>query len=304
MPLRSYPGYSDVSFFERAARVLPVIAGTALVGCVIGAFAVFAIDGALTSEPARQRPDARADHQANAASQHATKPVRIIGASIPDPSAGMSEPPPAPQQRSSGPAQPQISSELLSSRPLGPPTQLQRPTAPAVAASQQPRNQPGTSTQIQAPVAAQNAPAAQRPSARLDTLSRAHQNASDAQQQNAPAETDRNEANTTSSATADDQNRTSDPRHSRSRRHTTFSANPWRNGGDDSAALSSRRQDARTDARTYDRNRLYDYYGNRKYGRTREQPYGDAPDARRLRPEPFWGGGNFRGGYGYQSDGD
>jgi hypothetical protein len=97
-----------------------------------------------------------------------------------------------------------------------------------------------------------------------------------------------------------------------------------------SAAASPRRQDARA----YDR--YYDSYGNRGAQWYREQPYGDARDqnddayrsnATRLdmqgygrdagyrnrsreitreqpelierRPEPFWGGGFFRGG-GYQ----
>jgi hypothetical protein len=42
-------GYSDVSWLLRAARVLPVIVGAALLGGMIGGFAVFAIDSALTA---------------------------------------------------------------------------------------------------------------------------------------------------------------------------------------------------------------------------------------------------------------
>jgi hypothetical protein len=122
-------GYSDVNWFVRAARALPVIAGAALVGAMIGGFAMFAIDSALTWESASQpQPDARADSQASAVvaqTQTPTqtmKPVRIVGGAIPDPSAGMSAPPPALQQPSAAaPAQSpaQISSQLLTPKPLG-----------------------------------------------------------------------------------------------------------------------------------------------------------------------------------------
>src|SRR4029077_1483079 len=106
-------GYSDVNWFlratRRATRVVPVIAGAALVGGMIGGFAMFAVDSALTWEPVSQpRPDARADSAASVVDQPATKPVRIVGGAIPDPSAGMSGPPPAPQ-RSAAPAQAQVS---------------------------------------------------------------------------------------------------------------------------------------------------------------------------------------------------
>ena len=88
-------GYSDVNWFLRATRVAPVIAGAALVGGMIGGFAIFAVDSALTWEPVSQpRPDARADTTASVVDQHATRPVRIVGGAIPDPSAGMSGPPP------------------------------------------------------------------------------------------------------------------------------------------------------------------------------------------------------------------
>jgi len=59
-------GYSDVNWFVRATRVAPVIAGAALVGGMIGGFAMFAIDSALTWEPSTResasppRSDARA----------------------------------------------------------------------------------------------------------------------------------------------------------------------------------------------------------------------------------------------------
>jgi len=83
-------GYFDLSWFLRAARVLPVIAGAALLGGLVGGFAVFAIDSALTWEPltrepvSQPRPDARADSQTSAVVAQ-TKPVRIVGGAIPDP---------------------------------------------------------------------------------------------------------------------------------------------------------------------------------------------------------------------------
>jgi hypothetical protein len=101
MPLADYP---DLGWLIRAVCVLPVVAAAALVGGIIGGFTIFAIDSALTWQP---RPDLRADNQATAEQQQATKSVRIVGGAIPDPSAGTSAPPPAPQQRpaSAQPAQ-------------------------------------------------------------------------------------------------------------------------------------------------------------------------------------------------------
>ena len=78
-------GYPDVNWFLRATRVAPVIAGAALVGGMIGGFAIFAVGSALTWEPVSQpRPDARADTTASVVDQHATRPVRIVGGAIPD----------------------------------------------------------------------------------------------------------------------------------------------------------------------------------------------------------------------------
>lgn len=88
-------GYSNASWFLRAVRVLSVIAFAASVGGLIGGFAIYALDSALTSEP---RPDARADNQAAAPDSQRTKPVRIVGGGTPDLSVGMSAP--APQPRS------------------------------------------------------------------------------------------------------------------------------------------------------------------------------------------------------------
>jgi hypothetical protein len=169
------------------------------------------------------------------------------------------------RQRSSAPAQAQVSPQLLTPKPLGPASQLQPQTATTQAATtpQQP--------QTHWP----------------DALSRAHPDAANAtggrEQASAPpaaaqtsepatnknSETDRKEANSDRAATtADDQDRAYTSRRGRHGRHQTiFGTNGWRNGGnDDSSAAASQR-------------RLYDSYGNRRersYGKTREQSYGDA----------------------------
>jgi hypothetical protein len=281
--------YFDLSWFFRAARLMPVIAGAALVGGMIGGFAMFAIDSALSWEPASQpRLDARADGQTSAVVAQTTKPVRIVGGAIPDPSAGMSAPPPAPQQQSAAAQSPaQVSPELLTPKPLGPASQLQPQTATTAPISGAPQQ---NQTANQAPVPTQAATATGQPTRWPDALSRAHQNAANAanansaQQQTAPPasahaannsdDVNRKEANRDRAA-ADDQERAHTLRYGRhSRRHTIFGANGSRNGSnDDAAAASPRRQDART----YDR--LDDSYGNRKdrsYSNTRVQSYGDA----------------------------
>ena len=269
-------GYFDVSWFLRAARVLPVIAGAALLGGVIGGFAVFAIDSALTWEPLTRepvsppRPDARADSQTSAVVAQ-TKPVRIVGGAIPDPSAGMSAPPPVPQQRSAAPpaqSPAQITPQLLTPKPLGPASGLQTATAGPAA----PKEQNQTTNQLpvptQAAITQQPAlqPATQQPTRWPDALSRAHQNAANAANANSAQQQAAPPPSSDRAASADDQDRANTFRHGRhGRRH-------WR-GEDDAWASSSRRQDARS----YDR--LYDSYGNRRdrsYRNAREQPYGDA----------------------------
>ena len=284
-------GYFDLSWFLRAARVLPVIAGAALLGGMVGGFAVFAIDSALTWEPltrepvSQPRPDARADSQTSAVVAQ-TKPVRIVGGAIPDPSAGMSAPPPAPQQRSAAPpaqSPAQISPQLLTPKPLGPASRLQTATAGPAAPQEQKQEQNQTTNQLPVPTQAVSItqqstqqPTTQQRTRWPDVLSRAHQNAANAanaesansaQQQAAPPHSsDR-------AASADDQDRANTFRHGRhGRRH-------WR-GEDDAWASSSRRQDARS----YDR--LYDSYGNRRdrsYSNTREQPTA-TPEGIRMTP--------------------
>ena len=298
-------GYSDVSWFLRAARVVPVIAGAALLGGVIGGFAMFAIDSALTWDSAPQsRPDARAENAASAVNPQPNKPVRIVGGAIPDPSAGMSGPPPAQQPQFSAPgqSQTQVSPQLLTAKPLGPASHLQSQTAPTAApastSKNQITNQPQVQTTVQTPVQTPKAPAAQQQTRWPDALSRAHQNTAtgtnppSAQPSTATApaaaqgsetaanknnEADRKDTNSERAANADDQDRARAYRHDRhSRRHTAVGSNGSGNGDDAAAAVSSRRQDARN----YDR--LYDSSGNRRdrnvqdsYGNTRES-YGSA----------------------------
>jgi hypothetical protein len=320
MRLRGYSGYSDVSWSMRVLRAVPVIAGAALIGGVIGGFAVFAINSAFTWEPPSQaRPQARTDQQATAVEQTATRPVRAVGGAVPDPSAGMSEPPPAPQQpqrHSSAPAQPQISSQLLAPKPLGPEAQLVKQLPPqtiAAPSATQTQNQPAIQRTNQTPIVTQSATATvQR--RWPDALSPAHQNAANAtnaQQQTAPQQQttppsaiDQNADS--NPASPGDQNNPAGSRQSRhSRRNAIISTNGLRNGGGYEpliAASPARGQDARTqDARGYDR--LYDSYGNRidrRYGRTagyrtrprvilREQLEESEPP-----PAPYWGGGYYR----------
>lgn len=369
MPLRgSAAYYSDVNWFVRAVRAVPVIAGAALLGGLIGGFAVFAVDSALNWEP-QGRTETRTDNQAiaqtpaqasaqtngqqNALEQHATKPVRIVGGAIPDPSAGMSAPPPAAQpERKPTPAQPQISSQLLTPKPLGPAAQLQPQSATTAASSvAQPQNETANQTN-QISVPAQNA-SRQQTERWPDALSRAHQNTANAPTpapQAAPlpaapvagasTETERNDADSNRAATADNQNRSGSPRHSRHSRQTMFNPNNGRAGNDiDSAgAPSSRRQAARSYDRLYDStgNQTQRSYGSRRepfygapraadqddtgYGAdtrrsgrdggyrnrsrviTREQPSDQTLETRQQRPEPFWGGGFFGRGNGYRDD--
>src|SRR5215470_11663188 len=144
MPLAAYP---DVSFFVRAVRVLPVIAVAAAVGGIIGGFTVYPVDSALTwpGQPyGSQRPDLRADNQSGSqssavADQQKTRSVRIVGGAILDPSAGMSAPPPVQSQQgttqqNATPQNPaQLSPQILTAKPLGPPTPLQAAKDPQAA---------------------------------------------------------------------------------------------------------------------------------------------------------------------------
>jgi hypothetical protein len=294
-----------------------VIAVAAAVGGIIGGFTVYAVDSALTwprQQYLPQRPDVRADNQSGSQSPAAVEqqkgPVRIVGGAIPDPSAGMSAPPPAQRQQSTlqqsaaqqnatqqNPAQ--WPPQLLAAKPLGPPTSLQAP------ATSQPQ-----------------AASAQQSTRLPDALSREQQGSPTPQQQTmAPAP-----------------NATAEP--------PTGKTAGEKNAGDERAvgAVEDRgtsrrgRHGRRLDARAYDR--LYNSYGyarerdetgsrydaERRYGRysrhrsrSREivpdrqdidsgavdRGQGDrerAIEAAPPRAEPFWGGGyRFRYG-GFQGD--
>jgi hypothetical protein len=274
MPLAAYP---DLSWLIRAVRVLPVVAVAATVGGIIGGFTVFAIDSALTWQP---RADLRADDQAAAEQQQAAKPVRIVGGAIPDPSAGMSGPPPAQQQpqpraaSAQSPA-PQVPAQLLTAKPLGAvqpltqtKTQAQTPQAQTPPAAAQPGSSP-------TPTAA----ATQQQSTRWpDALSRAHQGSGGAQQQteapqpnatpeqsaNKNSEADRKNvgserAGNEQAASASDEDRAGASRRGRhGRRRTMMSDVPRSGAGDDTDMSSARGAERRLDARAY--NRVYNSY--------------------------------------------
>jgi hypothetical protein len=325
MPLAAYPG---VSFFIRAVHVLPVIAIAAAVGGIIGGFTVYAVDSALTwpRQPnLSQRSDLRGDNlradsqsgsqSSAAAEQQRTRPVRIVGGAILDPSAGMSAPPPAQSQQSTpqqsaqqqsaaqqNPAQ--LTPQILAAKPLGPPTSLQAPS--------------------QAPSPSQSQAATTAQSTRWpDALSRARQNSS-----------------TTSSAqqqtTAPQPNPASEPPTGKTADEKKAGNERAVNADDEDRASRRGRHGRRLDARAYER--FYNSYGyvhgrdetgsrydiDRRYGRysryrsrsreivpdrpemdqgaDRGQGYrgqgyrgqGDrnqATETSQPRPEPFWGGG-------------
>jgi len=273
MPLTTYP---DLSWLIRAVRVLPLVAVAALVGGIIGGFTVFAIDSALTWQA---RPDLRADNQ-GADQQQAAKSVRIVGGAIPDPSAGMSAPPPAPQQRPVSAQPAQMPAQLLTAKPLG---------------AAQPLTQ--TKTQAQTPATAAQpvsnptptAAAGQQQSTRWpDALSRAHQGPGGAQQQTeAPqpnttpersasrnSEADRKDAADERAAderagderagderatAASFEDRTGASRRDRhGRRRAMMMSDMPRSGAADEADMSSARGAKRLDARAY--NRVYNSY--------------------------------------------
>jgi hypothetical protein len=262
MPLADYP---DLSWLIRAVRVLPVVAVAASVGGVIGGFTVFAIDSALTWQA---RPDLRADNQA-AEQQQAPKSIRIVGGAIPDPSAGMSAPPPAQQRAASAqPQAPQVRAQLLTAKPLG---------------AAQPLTQ--TKTQAQTPSASAqpipsqipNAAATQQQSTRWpDALSRAHQGSGAQQQTQAPqpnatpersasrnSEADRKDvgderAGNEQAASASDEDRAWASRRGRHGRRRAMMSDVPRSGVGDDTDMSSARGAERLDARAY--NRVYNSY--------------------------------------------
>jgi hypothetical protein len=225
----------------------------------------------------------------------------------------MSEPPPAPRQpqRSSAPAQPQISLQLLTPKPLGPAAQLVKQLPPQTAAIAAPsaaqtqnqpaiQHQPATARTNQTPVATQSATAIVQ-QRWPDALSPAHQNASNAtnaqQQTTPPPAVDQSTSVNarpkevdSNPASPGDQNNPAGSRQSRhSRRNAIIGTNGLRNGGGNEPSIVASPPRGQ-DARSYDR--LYDTYGNRidrAYGNA-SQPYygvmrGDQDDSG-YRPDP------------------
>jgi hypothetical protein len=275
MPLAAYP---DVSFFIRAVRVLPVIAVAASAGGTIGGFTVYAVDSALTW----QRPDLRAENQTASAEQQKTRPVRIVGGTIPDPSAGMSAPPvqPAPQSaahQSSAQQNPsQLSPQILTGKPLGPAAPLQSQSAPQSAS--QPPNQapsakpvqtqsvPAAPPQQRADQAPNAAPTQQQPTRWPDALSRTRQS-STAQQQTQQQTT----APQPTASQPDTVPQASTIQNAERKNFGQNSGNEQaaRAPDDDRAMPRRERRARRLDARAYDR--FYNSYG---YARGRDQSGG------------------------------
>jgi len=321
MPLAAY---RDVNFFVRAVRVLPVIAVAAAIGGIIGGFTVYAIDSALTWP---SRPDLRADNQSGsqssaAADQQKTRPVRVVGGAILDPSAGMSAPPPVQSQQSTqeqsttqqNPAQ--LSPQILTAKPLGPPTALQAGKDPQAAKTVQTEKIPASNT----------AATAQQATRWPDALSRAQHDPPTVQQQTtAPAPNvapepaagktaEGNNSDNARAASIDDQDRATSRRGRHGRRYDARAYdrvyNSYGNPRDQDAAAGS--------GSRYDSERRYGRY-SRYRSRSREivpdrqdihqgadradRGQGDRDqrtETARPRPEPFWGGG-YRS-RGFQDD--
>jgi hypothetical protein len=298
MPLAAY---RDVSFLVRAVRVLPVVAVAASIGGIIGGFTVYAVDSALTWQPSSSRLDARAENQpasqAGSAEQQKMRPARIVGGAIPDPSAGMSAPPPvlqppqSPPQQSSAPQNPpQVSPQVLSGKPLGPaaslqpgdatqgPTQRATPSAgqnarqgtnpppsappstPPSAKPVQTQSVPVAPAQQRADQPPNTAPAQQQPTRWPDALSRARQQPSSGAQPQPPVAQPNAPAE---SATTQNMKDKGNERAA--------------NANDEDRGTSRReRRRQRLEARAYDR--VYNSYGN---PRAQEESSGSRSDTDR-----------------------
>jgi hypothetical protein len=293
--------YSGLNWFVRAVRLLPVVAVAAAFGGLVGGFAVYAVDSAMTSALTPQlRPGA--DNQSAA---------------------------PAPQQKPQ-PGSTPLSQSILAARPLGPASQLQPPSAtPPRAASgiaqqlgaqpqsnQPPSNQPpnnrapgnqapGNQQQVTTPAQQQTAPQVSATPAPLPTNSEAADKSFGADH----------------AAIANDDNRPAASRRVRHpRKQATFTSNAPRyrdenygpSYGPDQYDAWSGGATQRFDARGYDR--VYNSYGEPRFGsdahylrrsrvilRSPETlyPMQTGPSRR----EQYWGGGFFGGyRYGYPAD--
>jgi hypothetical protein len=288
-----------------------------LLGGLVGGFAVYAVDSALTPQ---LRPDAGADNQSAAPAPQNTPPVRsflafvpgvqrIIGGAKPDPSAGTPgpapalQPQPAPQQKPQ-PGSTPLPQSILAAKPLGPASQFQPPSAtPARSGTaQQLRAQP-QSNQPPSNQARGNQPPGNQ-----------QQVATPAQQQTAP-QASATPAPHAAIANDDDDRPAASRRVRHPRKQATFTLNAPRyrdenyvpRYGPDQYGAWSGGATQRFDARGYDR--LYNSYGEPRFGpdarylgRSRVNPRSPETlypmQTGRPRREQYWGGGSF-GGYRY-----
>jgi len=129
--------YPDFSWFTRTIRILPVVAGAALLGGAIGGVSVYAIDSALTAPPRQDlRAEANTNNQTVAAS--APSPIRTIDAPALNPSPAATpvqaqKAPSAPPQTQvqAAPTQPRAWPDALSRTPQQTPTTSEAATSPS-----------------------------------------------------------------------------------------------------------------------------------------------------------------------------
>ena len=100
--------YPDFSWFSRAVRILPIVAGALLAGGAIGGVSVFAIDSALTAPP-------REELRAETAPPNAPSPIRTIDAPALNPSPAAATP--APAQAQTAPSVPPQTAALVQPTP-------------------------------------------------------------------------------------------------------------------------------------------------------------------------------------------
>lgn len=224
--------YPDFSWFIRAVRVLPVVAGAALVGGAIGGASIFAIDSALTAPP-RQDLRAEASKSNEIAAASAPSPIRTIDAPVINPSPAVATP--APVQAQTVPT-----AQLQTASPAPPTPQTQVQAAPAAPA--QPTAWPDALSRAhtQTPAASEAATPQSAPAAALAPDNHGQDDSARAAAANPPAE---------SQAVADPKSATGTAPPKR-RALISRTKQPKGNGSEsaDNASAKARR--------------VYDYYGD------------------------------------------